>query len=656
MSKIKLLSEAVCNRIAAGEVIERPASVVKELLENSLDAGATRILIKIEKAGQSLIAVTDNGEGMDPDDALLCMETHATSKIASEEDIFHIASFGFRGEAMPSIASISRMNIRTRRRELQEGVEVVVHGAKMIASNPIGCAPGTEILVRELFYNVPARKKFLRTNATEERHIMETVSNISLANAHVTFELFFDGRSVFSSPGADTLIPRIRELFGKELANSLCPIEKNDYNMTVSGYISKRSYTRPSRQDQRIFVNGRPIESQAVYRAIRDGFGPTLEHSRYPAALIFLSMPPTEVDVNVHPTKKEVRFRNEFDVTAAVRSAVTSALRMADPVIPYQPESSPGAERKPFFSNYIPAMNVPDDPSIPAEILLPDEHDSDNRMEEKQSDPGTLPSLDSIDRILQRASIFYQVQSRGGIVKGFSTLPNRGEPGNTTPERPPSQQTLIDAMSPPVEEPSAFRLQTEDAQQTTLGSLGLHILGMFENSYIIATIPSGLVLIDQHAAHERVLYERILKNTDAAVSQKLLLPITLDLSRAEILFVLENVALFEKIGFEIEPFGQNTLKISGIPAALPQDNAGNVFRDTVARTLDSGTGTRTELSVIARAACKAAVKAHDKLSIEEAESLIREMAKCDLPFSCPHGRPTVLNISLSEIERRFGRK
>jgi len=271
MSKIKLLSEQVYNKIAAGEVVERPASVVKELVENALDAGAGRIAVMIEEAGAKLILVTDDGEGMDDDDALMCMESHATSKISKAEDIFAVRSFGFRGEAIPSIASVSRMSIRTRRRDVPCGVEVAEQGGKLIAANPAGCAPGTEIAVRDLFFNVPARKKFLKTSATEERHIVAALTNISLAHSQVSFELKADGRMIFCSPASASILPRVRELFGREFANALLPVSKSEGGIKVTGYISGREYTRASRVDQRVFVNGRPVESQAVYRGIREG-------------------------------------------------------------------------------------------------------------------------------------------------------------------------------------------------------------------------------------------------------------------------------------------------------------------------------------------------------------------------------------------------
>ncbi len=677
-----MLSEAVCNKIAAGEVVERPASVVKELVENGLDAGAGKILVAVEKAGSRCIRIVDDGEGMDEDDAMLCFESHATSKIVKEDDIFTISSFGFRGEAMPSIASVSKMSIRTRRRDAASGVEVLVHGGKMIASNPTGCAPGTEVIVKDLFYNIPARKKFLKSNATEERHILDCVSSISLAHPGVTFEVKVDGRTFLSSPASTSLIPRIRELFGKEYADALVPVSQTENGITVSGYISKRNFTRASRADQRIFVNGRSIESQAVYRGIKEGCGPMLEKGRYQAAILFLRLDPKLVDVNVHPTKQEVRFYNDLAVTSAVRQAVMTALRLADPVIPYiQNPDNRGLEKTVAPSIYS-AFSVEDPsfkkddsgtaattpegipehlpPSLAGEAdSLPSEPVSPMPELQKQ---GVSHGISDLSRIMRAAYITYQPVS-----KDASGVPEEGSASvlfgkdffrtSADAEKTEKQSVPQDDVSRTEKAEPERQYERDSAEQHSLFSPEtFRFLGLMENSYLVGTIADGLVLIDQHAAHERVLYERILKGVDGSLSQRLLLPIIVEISRADMLFVIRNTSAFESIGYEIEPFGQNTVKLNGIPAALPQNNAGGMFTDILSRLAENGSVQTLTLDRIARAACKAAVKAHDHLTLAECEALIRQMGKCEQPFACPHGRPTVLNISLNEIERRFGRK
>ncbi len=668
MSNIHLLSENVWNRIAAGEVVERPASVVKELVENALDAGATRIRISVEDAGKKLISVQDNGCGMDEDDAMLCFESHATSKIRNEEDIFAIDSFGFRGEAIPSIASVSKMSIRTRQKENNSGFEVVVHGGKSIAANPAGCAPGTEVCIRDLFYNHPARKKFLRSAATEERHIAESITNIALAHPGTAFELRIDGRPVISAPSCRELLPRIRELFGKGCSDALIPVDMPG-SIGVTGYISTRSYTKATRGEQRIFVNSRPVESPSVYRGIRDGFGPVLDKGRYPVAILFLSMEPGLVDVNVHPAKREVRFRDDFAVTAAVRAAVTDALRKADQVIPYTDNSAVSVSvpviprnddfRKPdrdaalrsLYPDYRPEQQQPDQPQVNELELIMRQALVEYRVQTPLPDQ---PELDMLSGILQRQSAEAEQKQTNPVP--VSAPPKSVDYFKLRPQTDNAPEQMPDILPFPPETVRDFPNASPAEGQVFFDSYKLKLLGVMENSYIVGVISNGLILIDQHAAHERVLFEKILKGTDGSLSQRLLFPLTIELSRADMHFVCKNLKGFEDAGFEIDPFGDHTIKLSAIPAALSQDNAGGVFTDMLSRLLERGSAQQLPVHAIATAACKAAVKAHDHLTLAECDALIRDLGKCELPFSCPHGRPTVLNISMNEIEHRFGRK
>ena len=651
MSRIHLLTEEVCNRIAAGEVVERPSSVVKELMENSLDAGARKISVVVEKAGQKSIAVRDNGEGMDADDALLCLESHATSKIKKEEDIFAITSFGFRGEALPSIASVSKFQIRTRRKDAQEGTEVTVNGGTLLGTKPVGCAPGTEVTVRDLFFNIPARRKFMRSTATEERHILECVTNISLSNPDVAFELKLDNRIVISSPAAQDLTPRIRDLFGKSCADALIPVFYSEYGIQVEGYISRRDFTRNTRNEQRTFVNGRCVEALAIYRGIREGYGPMLEKGRYPVAILFITINPGEVDVNVHPAKREVRFRHEYELTAAVRSAIAKVLREQDPVtgtVSGNINNDVGNNKNntKVYADFVPAP-APEDTHLTQSNLTIDEILMNCLVEYR---PGVMRIFPERQEVTALHTIHPEAVKTSSVVTDDAT--------DTTQPADLFTGTQTENTEPePQETEVPFTLEQEEARPHYPSMSGeMQILGTFENSYIIGTIPGGMVLIDQHAAHERILFEQILRGLNGVHCQKLLLPITLEMTRSDMLFVTRNAAEFEKVGFEIEPFGQNTLILHGIPAAIKQDNAGGFFQDLLSRLTADGAVQKNVIERIARAACKAAVKAHEKLSMEECKALVKELSKCELPFSCPHGRPTILNIPLSEVERRFGRK
>ena len=531
-------------------------------------------------------------------------------------------------------------------------MEVFIAGGKAVTEKPAGCPPGTEVIARDLFFNVPARRNFLRTVATEERHIVEILSNIALAHHDVAFVLKADGRILLSTPAAPSILPRIGEFFGREYAGALLPFSRTERGITVNGFIARRGFTRNSRAEQRIFVNARPVESAPVYRAIKEACGPMLERGRFQPALIFLTMPPGSVDVNVHPTKREVRFRNEFDVVAAVRTAVSTALRTNDAVIPVTDEG----------------MN---DPAETSARLFPDfAPDVQERHEEKtHCGPAPVPAsgiVTSVESLLESARVGYRVL--GPMLNTpFRQQPadgNRFSPAGTAPTQAPRTEDADLPLPPeqtaeqadPSEPRPDFRLVAEDAPATDFGGTGLRLLGVLENSYIVAAIPGGLVLIDQHAAHERVLFERILNGVDGTLSQKLLMPITIELSPADMAYVARNLHEFENVGFEIEPFGRNTVKLNAIPAAIKQENVCGFFQDMLARIGELGAGQRLATDTLARAACKAAIKAHDRLSLQEAAALIEQMSHCALPYSCPHGRPTMLNISISEIERRFGRK
>ncbi len=629
MSRIHLLPEQIYNKIAAGEVVERPASVLKELLENALDAGALKITVQVRKAGSEFISVVDNGCGMDADDALLCFEPHATSKILKESDLFAITTMGFRGEAMPSIASVSKITLRTRPKESQEGCEVVLHGGKMISSSPVGCAPGTEVIVRDLFFNTPARKKFLRSRATEEHHIAEMMTNLSLAHAGIAFELRMDNRVFLSSPASMDLIPRIRELFGREYADAMLPVDHEENGIRVSGYIARRSFTRPTRLEQRIFVNGRPVEAQGIYRGIRDGCGPVLDRGRYQPCILFLTLSPSMIDVNVHPSKREVRFSREFEVVAVVRTAVERAMRNTN-----SPVLSMGAVS--VFGNEAPLENETDISPKPFENIpeLP-----------PPAGPEPEDGLSMLDAVMRSAFLDYAPQALA--VSRMTTVAEL--PGfRTETDKPRQDQPTV----PPEEKP-----EESAAAPPEKNSLGLRIVGILNSTYILGERADGLILIDQHAAHERILFERLLKGVDGVLSQRLLIPVPLELSRAEIAFLRKNAELLEKLGFEAEPFGSNAVKLNAIPAALSQDNAGNVFKNMLSEVAESGMpGQRIDYEKFAMCACKAAVKANDVLTLEEAIALLRQLSFCELPFACPHGRPTILNISMKEIERRFGRK
>lgn len=588
MSIIRILPEDVSNRIAAGEVIERPASVVKELVENSLDAGATQVRVYVERGGRSLIRVVDNGFGMDSEDCLLCLEAHATSKIRTADDVANVASLGFRGEALPSISSVSRFVVESRPASCDVGTAVTVEGGIIQDVRDAGCAPGTSITVRNLFFNVPARRKFLRSVSTEEQHIEEMILLQALAHADVGFELMFDDRAVISvQPGGD-IRTRATMLLGKDTMANMLPVDYEETGIHVSGFVARPGMTRSTRREQRTFVNGRPVDAQTIYFAIRDAYHTLVMKGRYAPAILFVALPPADVDINVHPAKREVRFRDSRTVGHVVAAAVGRALR--------QLVVTPSVDRGPR-----PVAEAANLAMTPTLIIPSFEHAHDRCVDNDEPVPTAIsPSL--------------------------------------TP--------------PPVREPSVSAANPNDMTQ-------LRIIGSLADTFIVAEGRDGLVIIDQHAAHERVMFEQVLERArqkDGA-TQGLLIPLTLDLSVSDAAVLRDHITNLCGLGFDIEPFGGTTFLVAGVPPHFPQENVGTMLRDIIDDLRTSSANVRrADENQIAQAACKAAVKAHDPLALQEIQKLLVALSTTELPYTCPHGRPTMINVAFDELERRFGRR
>ena len=634
MGKIQVMSRDLANRIAAGEVIERPASVVKELVENSIDANARRIFIQIERAGTRLIQVRDDGCGMSEEDALLSLQPHGTSKLKDISDLDNILTLGFRGEALPSIASVSRFTLKTREKDAASGTKISYAPDGSVSGEPDGSPAGTTVEVRDLFYNTPARKKFLKSPATEEHHIEEAVLTLALGHPETGFELRIDNRVAFILAADSSLEVRIRELFGKNFAANMLKINHRENNLHITGFIGSPGFTRPSRKEQRIFINSRAVESPAVYRGIRDGFGTLApESGRFPPTVICLDMDPSELDVNVHPAKREVRFRSEFAVTRAVASAVGNALRgMALPV-----------EEEDFSS-------MPLSGKVPIDSIL------DAAMVHYHTKNDLQPTLES--------SVFEERNP------GENTFVDNRIP--VTESSPESEKTVPEGEETPVAH--VFQLTDRDSSQAPYaprmnipetpvfgGDWPETVLGVYDNTYILCSGKEGLMLIDQHAAHERILFEQIVDAAEKGnvPAQKLLLPKTLELPRSQIGYLLNHQELFAGLGFDIESAGGNTVLINSVPASFsdcrtPEEIVPEMLAELLERSeIRHGAA---DLAAAARAACKAAVKAHEAKTRPELEKLLRDLRACRQGTLCPHGRPTMITLSRLELERRFGRR
>ena len=637
MGRIKVMDRALANLIAAGEVIERPASVVKELVENALDAGSTRIAVEVERAGSRLIAVTDDGCGMDREDARCALELHGTSKLFSPGEIAAISTMGFRGEALPSIAQVSRLTLRTREKGAPEGTEITVEGGKIVRSVPCGVPAGSSFRVENLFFNTPARRKFLKSPATEEGHIEEAVILLALANPNVGFTLRLDGRDVLNLPRC-SLEDRMRGIFGRQCCAEMLELSHREGSLRITGFIGAPGMTRSSRREQRFFVNRRPVESVTIGRALRDGYATLAEPGRYPPAVLFLELPAEEVDVNVHPAKREIRFRSEFAVIRAVAAAVSTALRKwgaggaapAEPPVEPEPESEPPVPAVPAISHEQPAAGGSGRNAACVHDLLASA-DVQYHVEEKLEQRELAFGEDSARARLADEPLEH-VSCAGGesAQVSVSSIPQAAAPA-------------------PVPAPDRGGFWPE------------RVLGIYDDTYLLAAGPEGLLLIDQHAAHERIMFEKLLDawraaSAEGAPAQGLLIPETLELPRGLMMLLERNLDFFRQLGFDFAPAGGHSVMVNALPANLKSSRPlGELVCDMLNGLLDENY-TPGDLAAVARAACHAAVKAHDALTAEGAEELLRSLRKCRQGTLCPHGRPTMITISLREIEKRFGRR
>ena len=602
MSRIKLLPETLASQVAAGEVVERPASVVKELVENSIDAGARAIEVGIQRGGMSRIRVVDDGCGMDRDDALLSLERHATSKIASAADLAAISTLGFRGEALPSIASVSRLRLSTREPGAVAGTEILVNGGRIETVRDGGEAPGTQIEVRSLFYNVPARRKFLRSETTEARNIEHQFFLQALAHPEIGFTLVREDNIASQLPITTSLRDRIRDLYGAKLLDDLLEISPHDRRgIQVQGWIGRAGVSRQTRAQQFVFVNGRAIDSGILSTALREGYHTALMRGQFPVTFLFVDLDPREVDVNVHPAKREVRFRDPASVREAIVEAVQRTL-----------ESGRVEWQRKFNAPAAPAAGLPPGPAA------------------TRPDGGTTSvSSQIVGRDTARPS-------------NFAPLDQASRADSLNLPRP------IDGNRP---EP---QIEPRRDQQ-------FQIIGVLNRLYVLMENSDGLVLVDQHAAHERILFEELRRRMEeqGVPSQRMLLPQIFSLPPRDAEWVERNVATLQKMGIGVENFGANSFRVDTLPAFLEIADAAGFLRkviDELITTSRSSSPLRLGEDMIAKTVCRHAVKANDPLRYPEIEKLIRDLLACDLPYCCPHGRPTMIQISHAELEKKFGRK
>lgn len=590
MGIIKILPENLINQIAAGEVVERPASVIKELIENSIDAGSDEIIMEIKNSGKNFIKIKDNGHGMSRDDCELALQRHATSKIFNENDLWKISTMGFRGEALASIASVSKMVLKSRRKEDLSGTEIGCEGCEIRFIKEIGMSTGTQIEVYNLFFNTPARQKYLKKDSTEFGHIVGTFNMIALAHPGIAFKLIDDGRVVSELSKSTDLISRIADIFGKPTADAMLPVFYGGSSFQIDGFVGKPLLSRSTSQHQYFFVNGRGIQHHLLANMIKSAFHSMLMENKKPVFIINIKIDPALIDVNVHPRKIEIRFEDQETLIKTMYGCVKTALEKNNLI----PKGFSEAKR---YMSGLPST-------------------SESQFADERRFGSSKPQNDS--KVVP------------GQLFSISTAMNFSFDGR-------DKQSL-----------NAFQASTRSITQIA-------------NSYIVAENEEGLILIDQHAAHERVRFEQLMsqfENQEKSV-QPLLVTQQLELSKEELALISENKEIFENLGFEIEPFGGNTFMVQAVPAFLSKEDIDatikGVLDDLINKKNPSKLQGKTE-EIITYMSCRSAIKFGQKLSLDEMQALIMQMEKLKRPYTCPHGRPTMVSLTLDELNKMFGRK
>jgi len=645
---IRVLPPLLVNKIAAGEVIERPASVVKELLDNALDAGASRIAVTIEQGGRDFIRVSDDGSGMSRDDLRLAVTAHATSKLASEEDLYNVTTMGFRGEALASISAVAKLHVTSRTRGAVEGFEIRATGEKIEPVQPAACAEGTAVSVRDLFFNVPARRKFLRSPSAESGHINEQITRAALANPHITFEVRNNKRTTLNFPSAKDRRQRVARVYSPELAEALLHVERDERGLHLEAYVAPPVHSRATAQWQYTFVNGRYIRDRFLQHAIKEAHRGLMEPNRHGVVFLFLTLDPHDIDVNVHPTKLEVRWADSGLIHSQVLSALRETFQRAD----LTPALRTDRARPPV----------------------------DEREQERiRAEFATM--LKSAAPLGRTGSTFSAEPASGGGVPHTSSASAPAATGFHTDRTGPGgdvdAERMWRALYGPGPTSGAAAQRSAGDQSTTSSTRRSEPSGeanpaspsgpayggravQMHNLYLVAETDDGIVIVDQHALHERVMFEHLRRRIASGTleSQRLLLPETLNVTADQVELLEANGELLERLGIEVTPFGSGSIAVHAIPSILKDTQVVGFLRDLLDKLGGHDGGTTSDVminDVLAMMACKAAVKAGDALNPEEIDALMAQRHLLDQPSACPHGRPTSLRLTKADLNRQFHR-
>lgn len=724
MGNIVLLDELTINKIAAGEVIERPASVIKEMIENSIDAGATNITVEIKNGGISYIRITDNGNGMESDDLEIAFERHATSKIRNADDLNFVKSMGFRGEALASISAIANVELCSKTASDEVGHRIVVEAGKVLEQSEVGCSQGTTITVKNLFFNTPVRYKFLKKDYTESGYIEDTIARLALINTNIAFKLINTGKTIIQTSGDGNINNVVFSIYGKDTAKGVLPVEYNYDGVNITGVVGKPEIARSNRGNQLFFVNKRYVKDKVLSSATEKGFKGLLPIGKYGFTILNIDIDPSTVDVNVHPAKLEVRFQDESKIFKAVHNAVKETLLKAELIENVEEKDNQDLEENNTYSNNAfsntfrkivdnetkitevnpivtlekEAVEEPDNNNIIESLFFSknfDNGEGNNKEEDLEQtrknqilvEPTTEATTEVDTEPKNIINTEPEEYNQGDIIAQTiaSNLANDSVPINTDNViednvKFEDMYSKIFGTTNKIEENSEDDNNTvnakdiitenvkmslyEDGEHYSTGTTtkaNYKLIGIAFRTYIIIEIENELYIIDQHAAHERIMYEKVSKNyysNGEKDSQLLLLPDIITLSHKEMDIARDNISKFEKAGFQLEEFGENTIKLTGVPTMCLDLNTKELFLETldeintVARTAKQ----EIEEKFLATIACKAAVKAHMALTDEEVDSLLQQLLSLPNPFTCPHGRPTAIKMTKTDIEKKFARR
>lgn len=684
MSKIHVLNQDTINKIAAGEVIERPMAVVKELTENAIDADANAITVEVKDGGKALIRMTDNGVGMNEEDVRLAFTPHATSKIDDAEDLLRVSTLGFRGEALASISSVSQLEMVTKTRNELMGCRYEADGGKERTLEAVGCPDGTTILVRNLFFNTPARLKFLKSSPTEAGYINTLIERLALSHPDISFRFINQNQTKLHTSGNGNLKDVIYHIYGKDITSNLLEVDASEVSCQVKGYIGKPIISRGNRNYMNYFINGRYIKSSTIHKAIEDAYQPYTMQHRYPFTVLHFTVAPELVDINVHPQKMEIRFSDAQGIYQSVYHAISEALKhrefipevsLAAPAhkaVPKKGQNTAKPVREPEMFEKKRMQSV----QILEEIKKLDERLKQQGVLRETAVYGKRDSTEISRETDQSVSNMEQIKTTGEIVLDMgqketagNTASNMGQPEETqntvrNMEQPENAENAL----PNTERINEVRYNVHDPVQESFFDEGIlseqaqkevKIIGQVFDTYWILQYENAMYMVDQHAAHEKVLYERFMKQLSEkkAMVQMLQPPVILTLTMQEEQAVKEHMSVFEELGYQIEPFGGREYAVSGVPAHLPQIGNEELLKEVIDAMVDEHSRPTPDIlkDKIASMSCKAAVKGNNRLPREQMEELLRELMTLENPYHCPHGRPTMIKMTKTELDKKFKR-